>query len=194
MNLQKLTLALMLTLMFTQGCQSSPSFTSQRFIDHGDGTISDKVSGLMWMRCSVGQTWSGSNCEGEPIKVNWKDAAKVTQNFSFVGKQDWRLPTIDELSSIVFCSTGRTEMARPAGRFQRTTDGRCEAEQYQTPTVNNAIFPNTPASWFWSASPYIHHDRDAWGLNFNEGNVSWGVKGNESHVRLVRDPSPKPKK
>ena len=170
-----------------QGCDNPPPLSNERFILDQKGTVIDQESGLMWMQCSLGQQWRRNACEGEPVKVSWNKANHELQPHQFAGFSDWRLPTIDELSSIVFCSTGRTELERPDERFQRKTDGRCVEGNYQTPTINLAVFPNTPADWFWSSSPFVHHERDAWGLNFAEGNVSWGVRGNESHVRLVRN-------
>ncbi len=182
----KLTLGLIISAFLLQACDTVPEISSERFIDNQNGTLTDKETGLMWMRCSLGQKWTGNTCQGDPIKSNWTNASELASKHTFVGHQDWRVPTIDELSTIVFCSTGRTEMARPDGRFQRTTDGRCQEGSFQKPTINMAFFPATPADWYWSASPFVHHDRDAWGLNFSEGNVSWGVRGNESHIRLVR--------
>ena len=31
---------------------------------HGDGTVTDTRTGLMWKQCLEGQTWSGSACAG----------------------------------------------------------------------------------------------------------------------------------
>ncbi|NCC23468.1 MAG: DUF1566 domain-containing protein, partial [Alphaproteobacteria bacterium] len=50
---------------------SSPT---ERFSDNGDGTVTDVVSQLMWMRCSVGQTWSGETCLGETAAYDWQAA------------------------------------------------------------------------------------------------------------------------
>jgi hypothetical protein len=37
-----------------------------RFQDHGNGTVTDRGTGLIWMRCQLGQTWRNQSCEGEP--------------------------------------------------------------------------------------------------------------------------------
>ncbi len=37
---------------------------SARFLDHGNGTVTDQHTGLTWMRCKLGQTWSGNSCLG----------------------------------------------------------------------------------------------------------------------------------
>ncbi|MCX7067015.1 MAG: DUF1566 domain-containing protein [Methylococcales bacterium] len=65
------------------------------FIDNGDGTVTHKITGLTWMRCSMGQTWTGSSCSGNVTKYKLDKAMALTL------KGDWRLPNIDELLSIV---------------------------------------------------------------------------------------------
>jgi len=56
-----------------------------RFITHGDGTITDTQSGLMWTRGDNGQD------------VSWGDAASYCNLLRLGGHADWRLPTIGEL-------------------------------------------------------------------------------------------------
>lgn len=68
------------------------------------GIWHDEKTGLYWDRCSVGQTWDGETCQGEPLELNWYDAqdyvAKFTNEKAKGGYTDWRVPTIEELSSI----------------------------------------------------------------------------------------------
>ena len=49
----------------------------------------------MWQRFSIGQTWDGEACIGNPTNMSWDDAMKLTSDFA--GYSDWRLPTKDEL-------------------------------------------------------------------------------------------------
>lgn len=72
---------------------------SIRFIDNGDGTTTDSTSGLMWMRFAEGQTWSGAGCTGQAKLFSLDQAKEIHQDFA--GHADWRLPTVDELKSIV---------------------------------------------------------------------------------------------
>ncbi len=73
---------------------SAPTTPSADFIDNGDGTVTHKITGLIWKRCAEGQTWAGGTCTGSPTKFNWDKANALKSG-------DWRLPTIVELSSIV---------------------------------------------------------------------------------------------
>ncbi len=76
--------------------------------------------------------------------------------------EDWRLPNFKELNSIV------------------------ERACYD-PAINIAYFPNTPGSYFWSASPYaIIRLTNAWVVNFNSGFIGGNSRNDSHHVRLVR--------
>lgn len=59
-----------------------------RFIDHGNGTITDTKTGLMWA--------SRDNGEG----IHWPKAKKYCEDFFLGGYRDWRLPTTDELAGL----------------------------------------------------------------------------------------------
>lgn len=49
---------------------------SHRYVDHQDGTVTDVLTDLMWMRCYLGQTWNGSTCTGDASKITWSEASK----------------------------------------------------------------------------------------------------------------------
>ena len=59
-----------------------------RFVGHGDGTVTDTKTGLMW----------AANDNGSPI--NWPNALSYCQNYSGGGHTDWRMPTLAELTSL----------------------------------------------------------------------------------------------
>ena len=62
--------------------------SSQNFVDNNDGTVTDLNTGLMWQKdCST--------------KTFWDDALSHCENLSLGGYDDWRLPNIKELLSIV---------------------------------------------------------------------------------------------
>jgi hypothetical protein len=80
---------------------SSPA---DAWIDNGDGTATHTVTGLMWMRAALGQTWlgqtwTGTTCIGDPKKYSPNEAKEIGHHFA--GYIDWRVPTINELMSIV---------------------------------------------------------------------------------------------
>ena len=73
--------------------QSSAYWTNERqvrrFVDNGNGTVTDPVTGLMWTK------------DANPIgSLNWFEAMSWCSSFSISGIGGWRLPSKDELSAI----------------------------------------------------------------------------------------------
>jgi len=59
--------------------------------DNGDGTITDLNTGLMWQ-------------QDPGDKMSYSDAVSGAESFSLAGYDDWRLPTIKELYSLILFS------------------------------------------------------------------------------------------
>ncbi|WP_260603282.1 DUF1566 domain-containing protein [Vibrio cholerae] len=157
---------------------------ANRYYDNLDGTVFDKQTQLVWMRCSLGQSWDGKNCTGKAQEISWDDAIKLKHNFA--GSTAWRLPTVEELDSLVYCSKGRKPSERPNGKLVYDTDGSCLGDNYQRPTINIRAFPNTSNSVYWSSSPNAYGSYGAWYVDFDNGYVGRYDKDYLNHVRLVR--------
>ncbi|MGL1834794.1 DUF1566 domain-containing protein [Rhodocyclaceae bacterium SMB388] len=152
-----------------------------RYVANDDGTVLDVEAGLMWMRCSLGQTWTGVTCAGEAKRLNWDQALEAHEGVTFAGHDDWRLPTQPELYALTFCSSGmRTEPDREG------LGGGC-AGDYRRPTILESLFPNTPESNFWTSRPHDRFKFSAWGVAFHSGHTGTGGRTDYIHVRLVRD-------
>jgi hypothetical protein len=65
-----------------------PGMASDRFTDHGNGTVTDTETGLMWAAKDNG------------IPINWSDALSYCQNYISGGYTDWRMPALAELKSL----------------------------------------------------------------------------------------------
>ncbi|MCG5493722.1 DUF1566 domain-containing protein [Ectothiorhodospira variabilis] len=101
----------------------------EAYINHGNGTVTDKRTSLMWKQCAEGL--SGVNCEsGDPLALEFFDALAHAEASTFAGNNDWRLPNVKELSSLVDVCTA-------------------------FPSINTNHFPNTPVAGFWSGSPIL---------------------------------------
>lgn len=59
------------------------------YIDNGDGTVTDKGTGLMWQQDTAPGTYT------------WDEAFAYCDNSTLAGYSDWRLPTVKELSSLI---------------------------------------------------------------------------------------------
>ncbi|MCI5157308.1 MAG: DUF1566 domain-containing protein [Candidatus Electrothrix sp. AUS1_2] len=147
--------------------------TIGQYIDHGDGTVTDTKTDLMWKRCSEGL--SGDNCEeGEVKRYNWDDAVKRFKDVKYAGYSDWRLPTVDELKALVYCSKG----------VKDKKSGWCN-DGSEKPTINRQAFPNT-AWWYRSGSPYAYYSDSAWYVDFDYGSSVFDSRSVNGAVRLVR--------
>ncbi len=150
-----------------------------RYRDHGDGTVTDSTTGLQWMRCSLGQRWQNNDCIGKKAEYRWQVALDKAETMAYAGHSDWRVPTIDELKSLVYCSSGQPKLWNDTGEF-------CEGD-YQRPVILSRVFPNTASSHFWSASPVASNSNYAWYVNFGNGySYYYGYKGHSGYVPLVR--------
>ena len=104
----------------------APSMPAHQFDVHDDGTITDAAAGLMWKRCLQGK--SGPDCAtGDAAEFRWVDALNDARGESFSGYEDWRLPKVDELCSIV-------------------------AADATNPAVDGSVFPGTDGAEAWTAS------------------------------------------
>ncbi|MCI5136255.1 MAG: DUF1566 domain-containing protein [Candidatus Electrothrix sp. AW2] len=156
------------------GLDASSVLKAKKYVDHGDGTITDTKTGLMWKRCSEGL--SGVNCaEGKVERYIWNEAVEHSKNVEYAGYADWRLPTVAELKTLVYCSNG----------VENKKNGRCNPGS-EKPTINQQAFPNTEASDVWSGSPYAGSSAGAWYVDFYYGNSSNVNRYFNIAVRLVR--------
>jgi len=142
---------------------SSPS---SRFEDHRDGTVTDRVTRLMWMRCAQGQSFRDGHCLGSASRHDWTGAQDEAREVNRRGQHfysDWRVPLLRELASIA--------------------ERRCG-----NPRINLEQFPGTPAAPFWTATarPGAYAERQAFELSFGAEGAAFADKSEAVHVRLVR--------
>lgn len=143
-----------------------------RYTVHGDGTVTDARTGLMWKQCPEGL--SGASCaSGTAAALAWdaavaRPASTNADTSANLGFKDWRLPTRAELSSI-------------------TEREQCLQNQA---SVVTSVFPNTGLVDYWTATPDASNALQAWRVNFSDGEVAPAVKtglpSSTKRVRLVR--------
>lgn len=69
--------------------------------DNGDGTVTDLVTGLMWQKSP---DTNGDGTIDANDKISYNNALSGAESFSLAGYEDWRLPTIKELYSLILFS------------------------------------------------------------------------------------------
>jgi hypothetical protein len=147
------------TLSAHAACPSWP--TAERFTVSGE-ELTDKRTGLIWKRCSEGQTLSDNSCAGTAASYTHEQAlARAKSANTADSATGWRLPNVKELASLA--------------------DKGC-----QTPAIDSTAFPNTPSNWYWSSSPYVGGSSYAWFVDFKDGNVYYSYRYSSYQVRLVR--------
>lgn len=132
-----------------------------RFISHPNGTVTDSKTSLMWKQCVQGKTESDCS-SGVAMELPWVDALNQARSEVFADFDDWRLPKIDELKSII---------------------DTCSA----TPAINLIIFPGSDNSGVWSASANLDYATDAWVMDFSNGKPIIASRDSKQQVRLVRN-------
>lgn len=139
-------------------CQVSWAAGSYTYNAAGD-EVTDTATGLVWKRCSAGQTWGGGTCSGTAAFMTHEQALTHA-----TGQAGWRLPNVKELASIV--------------------DG-----SRNSPAIDILAFPNTSTFFYWTSSPHAGSAVSAWGVSFSGGNVNLCSRTgcvNNGFVRLVR--------
>ena len=148
------------------GATDHRSAPTARFVDNGDGTVTDKESKLMWLHCSAGQAWEAGRCHGDVERLSWAAAQSLASDVNRGGAaffNDWRLPQLRELATI--------------------TERECA-----NPRVNLAVFPGTEAGGYWSATsrPGTRDETSAYILSFGAEGIAYVAKDETHRVRLVR--------
>lgn len=112
------------------------------------------------------------------------------------GFNDWRMPTIKELESIVDFGRqsapgedeGGGEEKRPTARDALPGEGL-----EPSTAIDPTFFPNTVPDGFWSGTPYSGNNARAWSVNFENGSAHADADRTSSlAIRLVRGPGPTP--
>ncbi|HUD41985.1 MAG TPA: DUF1566 domain-containing protein [Dokdonella sp.] len=131
-------------------------------------TVLDRRTGLVWDRCSLGQTFieeAEGRCEGETWKGDWQAAfleVRARNAEGHLGHRDWRLPNLKELASL--------------------RERRCAM-----PILDARIFPDPDIEVHWSSTTNQNDPSGAFGMNFEFGHQLGLPKSFDSaRLRLVR--------
>ncbi|MEE8321056.1 MAG: DUF1566 domain-containing protein, partial [Gammaproteobacteria bacterium] len=151
--------------------QAGVAWPDPRFTDHGDGTVTDHLTGRMW-------TKDAQEIPGTNVNENFDEAIVITianevaANFVFAGYDDWRMPNILELWSLI--DFGSSGPALPEGHPFITI----EADFYKS-------------SLYWSNSmdqggywgPYYM----GWGINMSQGYITSWFTSSAVRTWVVRE-------
>ena len=122
----------------------------EAYTDNHDGTVTDNVTELVWQQMA-------------PTSNNFTQAsaASYCKGLAVGGYQDWRLPSMIELISLV--DFGRA-----------------------SPCIDTDYFPGASAAAFWSSTPAANSTLFGWGVTFLYGEVGTNSVNFPVSVRCVR--------
>jgi len=127
--------------------------------------------------------------------MTWQDAIDYCDGLTLDGHDDWHLPTISELRSLIR-GCPATETGGSCGvtdsclSYESCWGGPCDGcSTNGGPATGGCYWPDGmegPCSWYWSPLSRPGDSSDAWVVHFDNGSVGTAVKVNDSFVRCVR--------
>lgn len=126
------------------------SFLTADFTRDANSIVTDSTTGLEWQDNNISGT------------MNWQDAIDHCEGLSLGDHDDWRLPNINELISLV------------------------DDSKYN-PSIDTNAFQNTSTQNYWSSSTDASSTERARTVSFEDGNqLHYLGKGLSYQVRCVR--------
>ena len=132
----------------TKGKCISQSFQTK--IISEEKIVTDLNSGLIWQQTIPNE------------KNTWEDANNYCNNLNYGSYSGWRLPTVQELLTIV------------------------DNNKNTPPLINSTYFPNTPKAAFWSLTAYTPNIESVWVVNFNNYVTHTAYKVEKAYTRCVK--------
>jgi len=129
------------------------------YFDNLDGTVSDRVTNLMWQQ-HIPVT-GGPSEDGNLV---WAEATEYCATLSAAGYADWRLPSQIELVSLL--------------DYSNLGEGH--------PPINSTFFPDTPSEAFWSSTKSASSATAAWTVYMDVGFTYAYDMTTVARVRCVR--------
>jgi hypothetical protein len=159
------------------------------YTDNGDGTITDRNTGLMWEKKDDSEgihgrynsyTWG---MYSEPYTMNGTVVTDFLATLNtppcFAGYCDWRIPNVKELQSIIDYEVPYPGPTVNAAFHNATGCEGCTDVTLPSCSCSASIL-------YWSSTTSRSYPFDAWVLSFSGGDVVNGTKSNNFPVRAVR--------
>lgn len=113
------------------------------FVSNDDETITDEATSLMWMEFDSGYYEEGDINDGT---MDWESALEYAENANYAGYDDWRLPNVKELQSIVDYTKSVYTSDSPA----------IDDLFYCTPIVN--CFDEDDYGYYWTGTTHADYE------------------------------------
>jgi len=153
----------------TTGSYNTPAWTGVRFTDNGDGTVTDNLTGLIWLKnanCpNGGKNWNDALTFANSLYDGWTgDPGGGDCSLSDGSSDgDWRLPNVRELYSLIH--SGQRDSAT---------------------WLNGQGFSGVQSDDYWSSTTYARYTYYAWNVHLGDGDVYGDYLANTYYVWPVR--------
>jgi len=134
---------------FNARCVRAAPATPHEGYELQTATVRDRGTGLVWQRTASAEHY------------NFTAAAAYCAALKLAGADDWRVPTMKELQTIV-------------------------DEGLDAPAQSATTFPDAAAEAFWSSSLWAASENQAWFVEFTHGSGVYGLTTMAYRVRCVR--------
>lgn len=149
--------------------------TNNRFTDHSDGTVTDELTGLMWLKDAncpfTTRPWQTALNDVVELNTSGTMNSLTCADYSGTPYTDWRLPTVKELQSLVNFGYFDPALSNAAGTA-RWSEGNA--------------FWGVVSNDYWSSTTIAAITAGAWIVRLNGGDVNVGLKSNIYYVWPVR--------
>jgi hypothetical protein len=165
--------------------QAGVDWPNPRFTDNGDGTITDNLTGLIWLQDAncINTEYPGfdNDVDLEDGAVEWQHALDFVLGINDgtyadcgAGFTDWRLPNIRELHSLIHYGLVVPALSNTAGTGPWTDDPAPDP------------FSNVQSSSYWSSTTKDNVTNAAWYVFIGTGIVNARFKTGDLFVWCVR--------
>jgi hypothetical protein len=152
--------------------QKGVAWPNPRFTDNLNGTVTDNLTGLMWMKnANAGNDCDGADTGTETWANALASAAACNAGAGFAGYTDWRLPNVRELQSLVHYGVYNPAVPNTAGTGKWTSGDP---------------FTGVQSDVYWSSTTYAVNTAGAWYVGLSFGCVYYGSKASSYYVWPVR--------
>jgi hypothetical protein len=156
---------------FVRYVRGNPDYGKNDFSDNRDGTVTDRATGLTWAKVDSGHLKAGPSGDG---RLNWQQALAWVEQLRYAGHDDWRLPNVKELQSIVDYS-----------RSPDTTGSAAIDPVFEVSTITNeAGRRNFPFYWSSTTHAGLHRASAAAYVAFGES-LGWMRSPRGGDARLL---------
>ncbi len=151
--------------------QRGKSWPVPRFTDNNDGTVTDNLTGLIWLKnafhFSEAKTWS----EALALCNDLSENGTTLTDGSAAGS--WRLPNLTELGSLI-CIAYINPCIPDTGGTSQWSEVRGPFNQIQS-------------SSYWSSTTKAGSDQNAWSINLGNGQEVYNAKTLTRNIWPVRN-------